>query len=78
MTCVCVCHHLSGSSKRMVAAQWKTMLMQLASFSASWGLMARPGCVSSLLMGTILRWKSGSSSRTRSKSCGDGKQSGAE
>lgn len=61
--------HLSGSSKRMVAAQWKTMLMQPVSFSTSSGLMARPGCISSLLMGMIFWWKSGLSSRTRSKSC---------
>lgn len=61
--------YLSGSSNRMVAAQWKTILIQEQSFSTSSGLMARPGCISSLLMATIFLWNSGSSSRTRSNSC---------
>lgn len=56
-----------GSSKRTVAAQWKTILIRVRSSSSSSALMASLGWVSSALIGLIFSWKLGQSSRTLSK-----------
>lgn len=59
--------YFKGSSKRTVAAQWKTILTRVRSSSSSSALMASLGWVSSALIGLIFSWKLGQSSRTLSK-----------
>ena len=59
--------YFRGSSKRTVAAQWKTILTRVRSSSSSSALMASLGWVSSALIGLIFSWKLGQSSRTLSK-----------
>lgn len=63
--------HLSGSLKRMVAAQWKTMLMFSARMPWSSLLRLSSGCVRSLLTAMIFSAKSGFSSWSLSKSWRD-------
>lgn len=62
--------HLSGSLKRMVAAQWKTMLTFSIRMLSSSLLRSSSGCVRSLLIAMIFSAKPGCSSCNLSNSWG--------